>query len=77
MVGNLERVLDLEDADVVHQNVDVTHDLDDRSDAGRGCRIAGRRDQRRVADGGADPAERRLDIGGLAAVDRDCCAARG
>ena len=76
LVGNCERILDLEDADVVDQDVDLAGGLDDGGDAGCSRHVARCGDQLRVCYGGKDFGDRCLDIGGLAAVDRHLGATR-
>jgi hypothetical protein len=78
-IGDSEGVLDFKDADIIDQDIDIPRRLDD------GCRplgrggVAGSGNQRGLGagDGGADLRDRRFDIGGLAAVDRDRGAALG
>ena len=76
LVGNGEGLPDFVDADVVDENIDRARGLDDGGDAGRCRRVARGRNQPGVRQGGADFADRRLDVGGLAAVDDDFGAAR-
>ena len=76
-VGNLEGVLDLEDADIVDQDVDLAGGLDDAGDARCGGRVARRRTSLASGTAARISADRARDVGGLAAVDRDFGAAGG
>ena len=71
LVGNLERVLDFENTDIVDQNVDIARGLDDGGDALRSRGVAGCRDQPGFGLPLMDLRNRALDVGRLAAVDDD------
>jgi hypothetical protein len=69
-VGNLEGVLDLVNAGIVDQDIDLAGGLDHRGDAvGRG-HITRRRNKPRLRHSLPDRCDRPLDVRRLAAVDR-------